>query len=329
MSAWAIPPFACSSSLPQEKRLCLSTAVQAMHICLYAPRVCALTKTDASPVSAADVAIQATVTRSLRAAFPQDALIAEEDRDVVLADLALTLAAQELLTFDVAGALQETDRDGHGRCWTLDPIDGTKGFLSGRGYAVGLALLAEAGAEGAPEPLLAALTLPSEGIALLAEPGMRELHVYALDGALAKETLGSALDIDRFKPRRLKKRHPGMEHVWLLSGTEDLHLSGRPPWTHLCCGSLVKYAAVARQRAFAFVQVLPERHAHVWDHAAGIACVLAAGGRVTDEMGGEVLLGCGQRKDALKLQSGDAIVATGKAVSHQRVCEEVRAALMG
>jgi 3'-phosphoadenosine 5'-phosphosulfate (PAPS) 3'-phosphatase len=27
------------------------------------------------------------------------------------------------------------------RCWVLDPIDGTKGFMTGQGFVIGLALL--------------------------------------------------------------------------------------------------------------------------------------------------------------------------------------------
>jgi 3'(2'), 5'-bisphosphate nucleotidase len=56
------------------------------------------------------------------------------------------------------------------------------------------------------------------------------------------------------------------------------------PPVHLCCGSLVKYFAVARGEVAGFIQ---HQHDHLnsWDHAAGILCVQEAGGSVQDGQG--------------------------------------------
>lgn len=57
----------------------------------------------------------------------------------------------------------------------------------------------------------------------------------------------------------------------------------------LCCGSLCKYFAVAIGAVS--VVLLPQNgkeHVKVWDHSAGVICVLEAGGQVTDNKGSDI-----------------------------------------
>lgn len=333
VAATSVVSPAQSSLLEPEKRLCLSTAFQAAKICLSAPRVCARTKSDASPVSAADVAIQATVAHALREVFPGDVLVAEEDGDMVLSDPQLTFSAQQLVDFNIRGVFSNnTLMRGADvpRCWALDPIDGTKGFLSSRGYAVGLALLGTIGNLGQKGyPPLAALTLPHDDIVLLAEPGRSSLQEFSLQSSLSSATEEAIHTSTTGRQSQYGTyREQCGDFVWLLSGAEDLVLDERPAWKLLCCGSLIKYAAVARQRAEAFVQVLDDRCAHVWDHAAGITVVMASGGNVTDEMGQQLAIGYGSRRQELYVKrNAQAIVATAKGVDHATFCREVQMAL--
>lgn len=312
-----------SLSLEREKAFCIETARKAANICLRAPKLKAFTKQDLSPVSAADMAVQATVLKTLREAFPEDVLTAEEEPDDFLADGTFRSAVENLAGMNIAEIVQYTEkraRPGY-RCWTLDPIDGTKGFLSGKGYAVGLALL-DSGASNIGNPLLGALTLPFEGVTLLGNVAESHLEEIALDGLS-----GAALNYG--EPFHSLAANPIDVTIargpWLLSGIDDLVLSNRPPWTFLCCGSLIKYAAVARRYAVALVQVLKGGTAHVWDHGAGIAVVLASGGMVSDEHGRPVMAGCGLNRRELRIHDGArAIVATARGVNHEEVCSEVR-----
>jgi 3'(2'), 5'-bisphosphate nucleotidase len=112
-----------------------------------------LTKGDRSPVTVADFASQALVGHLLAQAFPNDPLVAEEDSQ------ALRDPAQQDMLGRVTGFVQRAlpgatpqmvcewiDRGGAepgGRFWTLDPIDGTKGFLRGDQYVVALALVVD------------------------------------------------------------------------------------------------------------------------------------------------------------------------------------------
>ena len=82
----------------------------------------------------------------------------------------------------------------------------------------------------------------------------------------------------------------------------------------LCCGSLVKYAAVATGRAAAFVQhpVPGVESLKAWDHAAGVVVVEEAGGRVSDVRGGALDL-----SGRLFAPEGGFVVVTNGAVHEQ------------
>ena len=110
-------------------------------------------KLDGTPVTAADFAIQAYVSARLEELFPNDRFMGEEDATDLRADAALLQTsmrmASELLEsqdLDKEVFLNAVDRGvekprGVGeRVWILDPIDGTKGLITGKQYIVGLAL---------------------------------------------------------------------------------------------------------------------------------------------------------------------------------------------
>ena len=110
-------------------------------------------KMDGTPVTAADFAIQAFISSKLEELFPNDRFMGEEDATDLRADAALLATsmtmASELLddsNLDTNVFLAAVDRGveksrGVGeRVWILDPIDGTKGLITGKQYIVGLAL---------------------------------------------------------------------------------------------------------------------------------------------------------------------------------------------
>ena len=157
------------------------------------------------------------------------------------------------------------------------------------------------------------LSIPSDNLILLSDVNAGEFQ---------------SLPIAVEKKRPTKVGGESFNHlkdIWLLSGgREDLHLDGMPPWTPLCCGSLVKYAAVATNRADLLVQIMPTKSAHVWDHAAGITAVVASGGYVTDENLKPVLFTDTQ---IIISKASTAIVATGPHADHEYFCALVRRGL--
>ncbi|KAK1757114.1 carbohydrate phosphatase [Echria macrotheca] len=139
-----------------------------------------ISKSDASPVTVADFAVQALLISPLHAAFPNDTFVGEEDAqalrdDPVLAQQVWDLVSSTTLA-DAAGEailarpksiaemcdtidLGGRGRGGRtGRFWALDPIDGTASFIKNQQYAVALALVEDGrevlGVLGCPNLLL-------------------------------------------------------------------------------------------------------------------------------------------------------------------------------
>ncbi|MEM9662644.1 MAG: inositol monophosphatase family protein, partial [Planctomycetota bacterium] len=112
----------------------------------------AITKDDKSPVTVADFASQAVVARVLRDRLGDVILVGEEDSKFLRepehgAHLeAVTAAVREVFDNTDSDAVLELIDIGagdthHAGFWTLDPIDGTKGFLRGQQYAIALAYI--------------------------------------------------------------------------------------------------------------------------------------------------------------------------------------------
>jgi 3'(2'), 5'-bisphosphate nucleotidase len=303
----------------------LRAARASVAICLHATAKPsrAAEKSDGTPVTAADFAAQARVASLMQDMLPLDSLVAEETlagfdqlpsaiRDDVCVFAQMPLhAVRNAIAFCQRENRDTGSASDGGRLWTLDPIDGSLGLILGSGYSVGIARLPTA-AHLIPD--VAALALPHRHCILLAnEDGLR-VHPISLQG-------DSAIVNDRGCDK---------ERRWHFSpASKAVALPGLPPATSLCCGSLIKYGEVALGYADALVQAMPSGRAHVWDHAAGIATVVAAGGQVTDlRLGGngQVLFDdCFVTIDNTKGPGG--IVASGCGVDHDKYCNAARRVL--
>jgi 3'(2'), 5'-bisphosphate nucleotidase len=112
----------------------------------------ATAKPDRSPVTVADLGAQVMVSLSLVDAFPDDPLVGEEDASQLasepIRDALTTRLAEARPGLGPSDVVQALDRGGFagapsGRWWTLDPVDGTLGFLRGGQYAIALALVVD------------------------------------------------------------------------------------------------------------------------------------------------------------------------------------------
>ena len=138
-----------------ERQVALEAVVEAAQLCQAVQAELAsagtLEKSDRSPVTVADFGAQALICRRLGAAFPNDPIVAEED-SADLRDSSRVALLDSVLQYVGAHAPEATPARlcewidyGNGsvdtRFWTVDPIDGTKGFLRGNQYAIALALV--------------------------------------------------------------------------------------------------------------------------------------------------------------------------------------------
>ena len=246
----------------------------------------AMRKKDRSPVTVADYGSQALVCRALGEAFPADPVIGEEDS----AELREAANAQILgrVVDHVRRHVPAADVDDicawidHGnaqqaapRLWTLDPIDGTKGFLRGEQYAVGLALILDG------EIACSALACPNLGPQLDGDRGAGTVIVAARGRGVWQlpMTKSGVAEPVRVSPEADPTLIRFCESVESAHSSHDdaariadrLAIRAEPRRLD----SMAKYAVVARGEAEAYLR-LPRRADYrekIWDHAAGVLAV--------------------------------------------------------
>jgi 3'(2'), 5'-bisphosphate nucleotidase len=156
-----------SHVLEKEKEAALRAVLEASELCVRVQSVwvdeSTLVKKDRSPVTIADYASQAVVCKILQEIFPSDPIVAEEDshqlREPVNREILQNVVQQVrhvLPDATPANTCSWIDTGCHepaSRFWTLDPIDGTKGFLRGGQYAIAPRRRALASRKGEPSLL--------------------------------------------------------------------------------------------------------------------------------------------------------------------------------
>jgi 3'(2'), 5'-bisphosphate nucleotidase len=287
-----------------------------------------LTKGDESPVTVADFAAQAIVCRTLADRLGDVSIVGEETPDD-LVDQPHLLAGVTALAGgsddDVlrAIALGGASADTGGRYWTLDPIDGTKGFLRGDQYAIALALIDDG------EVVLGVLGCPnlpnpdgSSGALMVGVDG----RATVMSPAGGSPAVGVSIHVDDPQIVADARLCESVE-----SGHSDQSQSveiarilgiGTDPYR---IDSQCKYAAIARGDASIYLR-LPTRADYVekiWDHAAGKYVVECAGGIVTDVTGAPLDFGHGDR-----LQANRGVIATSGRF-HDEVVAAVASVLGG
>ena len=293
----------------------------------------AVTKQDKSPVTAADFASQAVVCAHLARTFPHDAIIAEEAAAALLTPE--NEALRSLIVQQVAQAMQEDvtqddvlgwiDRGSHqgqvARAWTLDPIDGTKGFLRRGQYAIALALIEQGqvtlGALACPEltTAQASSTHPSEkGTLLLAirDGGVWRHDIHPQTDPAAQGRRVHATPVNDLAHARLcesvESGHSDQDASALIA--HDLDLTAPP----IRMDSQAKYATLACGDGDIYLR-LPRNAVYremIWDHAAGALAVQEAGGTVSDIHGQPLDFSLGRR-----LENNLGVVATTGSIHAQ------------
>ena len=253
------------------------------------------TKSDRSPVTVADYASQALIHHRLKALTPDIGIVAEEGSEGLREEPELVerIAAftkpihPEVHEDTLLDLLDHGDHPGgEGMFWTLDPIDGTKGFLRGGQYAVALSLIEKG------SPILGLLGCPRyeqvDGNTGVVFTGGEGIPAEVWTGETAKpRRIRACSELDSAEARLCESVESAHTAHDLSSVViRDLGMSG----DILRMDSQAKYAAVAHGAAALYLR-LPVKKGYrekIWDHAAGLAVIQAAGGRVTDLNGNEL-----------------------------------------
>ncbi len=270
-------------------------------------------KADRSPVTIADFASQAVIIKALSSLrLPTVAEESVDDFDAASQDMqakaaeAAGMSVSELREH-IAGGSGEPS----GRYWVLDPIDGTKGYLRGGHYAVALAMIDNG------RPVLGVLGCPRWDIGRIfggSSDGAWTATIERPDLRQPVTAVGTN-DVVRLT-ESVESGHA--DHATGSRVADAIGATEEP----LRMDSQAKYAAVASGEADVYFRLSPGASyvEKVWDHAAGVAVVEAAGGRVTDTTGKPLDFTQGRT-----LVNNRGIIATGGPESlHERVLEAVR-----
>lgn len=259
----------------------------------------AILKGDRSPVTIADFGSQAIICKLIKEKFPNDVIVAEEDstelrspsRSKILEQV--TLYVRRLIPDaspeKVCSWIDESSHTLRERFWTLDPIDGTKGFLRGDQYAIALALIEDRVVK------FGLMACPSlhwdkeqpqgkKGCLFLAMKGRGSFQMDPQGGnrqplSVSKTDVPSqALFTESVEPDHA-------DHLFHQRIAQKLNMT-RPS---LRLDSQAKYGIVARGEATLYLRVPspsePGYKENIWDHAAGSIIAEEAGGKVTDTLG--------------------------------------------
>ena len=308
----------------QELKAAKEAVAKAASLCSEAQAdlqsIGALDKADKSPVTIADFGAQALVLDSLAKAFPNDPATGEEDASELL-KLENAKLLEEIVNrvgkvdpdLDQASIISAIERGSHpggssGRFWTLDPIDGTKGFLRGDQYAIALGLIENG------EVVVGVLGCPNLPVDPSDPASKRGCLLFAAKGQGAFQ---SPLDnLDNEIPIACDRISDPAEAVFCESVESGHTAHGRSARilealdsksTPFRMDSQCKYAAVSRGQASVYLR-LPTRPGYeekIWDHAAGYLILTESGGCVADTFGEPLDFSQGQT-----LRKNKGIIAT-------------------
>lgn len=297
-------------------------------------RVRRITKDDRSPVTVADFAVQAIVQIGLHVAGDDAPVVGEEharalrdpeNKHVLEAVVEAVHAYRENITEDeVLDAISACDHDATADSyWTLDPVDGTKGFLRGQQYAIALAriergevVLGVMGCPNLPADPEAPVDTPDARGTLFAATKAGGAWQLNADEPKAEPTRVHAAT-DRDGPVRVcesvESSHSKQDDTRRI--VDELGGAGEPVRLDSQC----KYAVVARGQADAYLR-LPTSRSYVekvWDHAAGMLIAMEAGASVTDISGSRLDFTRG-----VKLEANRGIVCATPSY-HGRIIEAI------
>lgn len=227
------------------------------------------------PVTEADRAASRLIVEGLSERFPNDAILSEEEPD------------------DVEARLSRE------RCWIIDPIDGTAGFVRRDGdFSVQIGLARNG------EPIVGVVFEPFHDVLLAA----------VLDGGSFIETRGERREC-RVSPRdelsdlrlAMSRNHPTKRMNRVIE--------------HFAFRSIVRRGSVGLKVGLlatdeSDIYIHPSPRTKIWDTCAPQIILTESGGRMTD------LFGDPLRYDIAELQNHNGIIASN-GISHDAVVAEM------
>ncbi len=285
-------------------------------------------KLDKSPVTIADFASQAIVCSILNETFPDIPIVGEEESTDLKKDENRDLFNKiesflrnsknlynRLYKKDICKSIDlGCGNPNDNIFWTLDPIDGTKGFLRGEQYAVALALIKNGevilGISGCPN-LKIENDSGNSGFIYFSVKGEGSSQINCETSEIKKIEVTD--HIDKSKMRFVQSYESEHGNLKLQMKIAKMLGSAEPP---VKLDSQVKYGIVASGNAEIYLRIPNPKHPDykekIWDHAAGSIIVEEAGGVVSDINGKPLDFSHG-----ISLLNNTGILATTKKIQKE------------
>jgi 3'(2'), 5'-bisphosphate nucleotidase len=227
-------------------------------------------KEDGSPVTAADEAAEAIICEGLKRLAPSVPIVSEEQ------------------------ASHERPQTGpSGSYFLVDPLDGTKEFITGSDeYTVNIAIVTDGA------PIFGVITAPTAGIAWRGIVGRGADRLPIAGGKIAPGAIHSRSRSAEELAAMVSRSH--------LDERTKAFIARFPRAKLMQCGSSVKFCRLAEGAADLYPRLAPT---HDWDIAAGHAIVAAAGGKVAAPDGSPLAYGTAELLIPAFLAWGDQAAA--------------------
>lgn len=290
-------------------------------------------KSDSSPVTIADYGCQALIHRAIMLNFPEHGLISEEgsehlrtnasdDETSSIVRLVSESLGEEVTIEQICDWIDHRGDLDNEFIWSIDPIDGTKGFLRKAQYAIAIGLLQDCKPVGG---ILVCPSLPYDlddadsavGVLMIGY-GAGTARKFAIDAEHSMSVSSNTVTDSR--------------QMRVLGSVESAHgdpalVSGMMQASNIEGGfvrydSQAKYAVIAMGGAEMYIRPrsAPDYRENIWDHVAGVAVCEAAGAVVTDIDGKTLDFSHGER-----LTENRGVLATANATAHKLAIDGIKA----
>jgi 3'-phosphoadenosine 5'-phosphosulfate (PAPS) 3'-phosphatase len=231
-------------------------------------------KKDESPVTLADFASQIFILSQLKEKYNEDQIFAEEESSLFSKDIGVLLKKCFIeinfkLNEEFTSLLNYRGSQSN-RQWIVDPIDGTKGYLRGLSYAVGIGLMENS------EPKICAIGVPNYK--------NEELAIFiAEQGKGAQASYGD----NEFIPIHVSHENNLSSSIMCQS------LHHNKQWINkfaemiearkiISMDGMGKFCMVADGSADLYIREMNPDYSFSWDYMPGDLLVREAGGTITD-----------------------------------------------
>jgi 3'(2'), 5'-bisphosphate nucleotidase len=260
-------------SFERELKIAIETVKVATEITKWFSRVGfkSFQKQDNSPVTLADYASQFFITFKITQSFPEDQIIAEETNEINLSEdeLDLIKLCYGYLNIDIEIDLPQKKLKSE-RQWTVDPIDGTKGFQKHLSYAIGIGLMINS------NPRISIIGVPNfneKGTAIFIaekENGAKVSYggePFSLIEVSKQDTLSESLMCHSLH----------YDEPWVMKFASEINIT-----KFIQMDSMAKFCLISNGDADIYVKPLNKERSFSWDFLPGTLLVSEAGGKVSD-----------------------------------------------